>query len=321
MHKVLIVTRTFGKYSNEPIELLKNKGFEIFKGDNIDSLEGFDALIVGTNKVTRNMLENSSIKIIAKHGVGVDNIDLKAATQLGIPVTITLGANSSSVAELTIAYIFTLSRNLINVHKELFENRVWGSHIGIEIAGKILGIIGFGSIGREVAKRAVCLGMKVLIYDPYVHKEQIEKFDVKMVDLETVLKESDFVSLHVPLVDETRKMIGEKELNLMKPSAFLINTSRGGLVDELALANALKSKKIAGAALDVFENEPLKDSPLFECENVIMTPHIGAHTFEAIYKMNMMAAKSIIEFFEGQIPENVVNKEVIEILKKNGFKK
>jgi D-3-phosphoglycerate dehydrogenase len=320
VYKVLIVTRTFGKYSNKPIEILKNNGFEIFRSDNIDSLKEFDALIVGTCKVTRDMLENSSIKIIAKHGVGVDNIDLKTATRLGIPVTITTGANSSSVAELAIAYIFALSRNLINVHKELFENRIWGNYSGIEISGKTLGIIGFGSIGKEVAKRAVCLGMKVLVYDPYVHKDQIKNFDVESVDFETVLKESDFVSLHVPLVDETRKMIGEKELSLMKSSAFLINTSRGGLVDEIALANALKSKKIAGAALDVFESEPLKDSPLFDCKNVIMTPHIGAHTFEAIYKMNMMAANSIVEFFKGQIPENIVNREVIEILRKSGFK-
>ena len=323
MYKVLVVTRTFGKYSNEPIELLKNNGFEIVRSNYIDinSLKNFDALIVGTSKVTYDMLENSSIKIIAKHGVGVDNIDLKAATKFGIPVTITTGANSSSVAELTITYIFILSRNLIHAHKELYENKNWNNYVGMEVRSKILGIIGFGSIGREVAKRAICFGMKILVYDPYVDKKLIENYNIEIVDLETILKESDFVSLHAPLVNETKKMIGKRELNLMKKNAFLINTSRGELVDESALAEALKSKKIAGAALDVFENEPLKDSPLFECENVIMTPHIGAHTFEAIYNMNMMAAKSIVDFFNGKVPENIVNPEVIDILRKKGMKK
>ncbi|KHC94004.1 phosphoglycerate dehydrogenase [Thermotoga sp. Mc24] len=323
MKKILIVTRTFGKYSQEPVEFLRKEGFEIIRSDTIDPdvLREADALIVGTNPLTAEMVENSSLKIIAKHGVGVDNIDLEAATKKGIPVTITAGANSLSVAELTIAFIFALSRGLVWAHNKLFLERRWEGTVGQEVSGKILGMVGFGSIGREVVKKAVCLGMNVLVYDPYVSKDSVRLLEATPVDdLEQLLKESDFVSLHVPLNESTKNMIGERELSLMKKSAFLINTSRGELVDEEALVKALKEGRIAGAALDVFSEEPPDtNSPLFECPNLITTAHIGAHTKEAIFRMNMMAAQSIVDFFKGRIPRYVVNKEVIRILKEKGY--
>ncbi|MCD6550720.1 phosphoglycerate dehydrogenase [Thermotoga sp.] len=321
--RVLIATRTFGKYSDDPIEFLKKEGFEIVRIDrfNLSDLEGVDALIVGTHHVTAEMIERSKLKIIAKHGVGVDNIDLEAATRKGIPVTITAGANSLSVAELTIAFVFALSRGLIWSHNRLFHEKRWEGTVGQEVTGKTFGVIGFGAIGREVVRRSICLGMNVLVYDPYVSKDTIRVFGATPVDeLDDLLKESDFVSLHVPLNESTRNIIGEREISLMKKTAFLINTSRGGLIDEEALIKALREGMIAGAALDVFSEEPPSpDSPLFECPNLITTAHIGAHTKEAIYRMNMMAAQAVVDFFNGKIPKYVVNEEVVNLLKHKGY--
>lgn len=322
MKTVLIVTRTFGKYSSEPVDLLRNNGFQLEWSDSLetDILKKVDAIILGTGKLSGDAIQNSSLKIIARNGVGVDNVDLKTATQMGIPVTITVNANTISVAELAIGLIFALSRKLINVHNDLYEKKKFSSSIGIELSGKTLGIIGFGAIGKEVAKRSICLGMKVLAYDPFVDKQIMAQYSVGSADLETVLRESDFISLHLPLNQSTRKLIGKKELEIMKKTAFLINTSRGGIVDETALVEALKQNKIAGAALDAFEVEPLpEDSILYNCPNLILTPHIGAHTYEAIYKMNMMAAQSIVDFFNKKLPKHIVNREVIDRLLNQGF--
>jgi len=322
MKRVLVLARTFGKYSNEPLALLQNNGFEIERREKVDAdgLKGFEAIVVGVQRITREMLQNSSVKIIAKHGVGVDNIDLEAATELGIPVTVTPNANAVSVAELTIGFIFALSKKLIDLHNNLYQKRQFVSNVGLELHGKILGIVGFGSIGKEVAKRALCLGMRVLVYDPYVEESNLRELGVEKTELDELLRQSDFVSLHVPLNESTRHLIDREKISLMKRTAYLINTARGGVVDEKALAEAFKSGQIAGAALDVFDVEPLPaDSPFFDCPNVIMTPHVGAHTYEAILRMNMMAAESIVDFFNGKIPKHVVNRDVITKLIEKGF--
>ncbi len=322
MKRVLVLARTFGKYSNEPLALLQNNGFEIERREKVDAdgLKGFEAIVVGVQRITREMLLNSSVKIIAKHGVGVDNIDLEAATELGIPVTVTPNANAVSVAELTIGFIFALSKKLIDLHNNLYQKRQFVSNVGLELHGKILGIVGFGSIGKEVAKRALCLGMRVLVYDPYVEESNLRELGIEKMELDELLRQSDFVSLHVPLNESTRHLIDREKISLMKRTAYLINTARGGVVDEKALAEALKSGQIAGAALDVFDVEPLPaDSPFFDCPNVIMTPHVGAHTYEAILRMNMMAAESIVDFFNGKIPKHVVNRDVITKLIEKGF--
>jgi len=320
--RVLVLARTFGKYSNEPLKLLQDNGFEVERRENVDAdgLKGFDAVIVGVQKITREMMQNSSVKIIAKHGVGVDNIDLEAATELGIPVTVTPNANAVSVAELTIGFIFALSKKLIDLHNNLYQKRQFVSNVGLELHGKTLGVVGFGSIGKEVAKRALCLGMRVLVYDPYVEESVLRELGFEKVELDQLLRQSDFVSLHVPLNETTRHLIDREKLSLMKKTAYLINTARGGVVNEEALIEALKNGQIAGAALDVFNAEPLPaDSPFFDCPNVIMTPHVGAHTYEAILRMNMMAAESIVDFFSGKIPKHVVNNEVIPRLLQRGF--
>lgn len=318
MPKVLIAARTFGKYSQEPVDFLKKHGFEIITFDKDDLsavIDEADALIVGTPKVTEGMLCNSHLKIISKHGVGIDNIDLAAATRLGIPVTITHGANTESVAELVIGFIFSLARNIVSAHINVSYKHLWPNVVGTEIQGKVLGLLGFGAIAKEVAKRALCLGMKVVAYDPYVDKESIVRAGVAFATFDEIFKISDFVSIHVPLSESTRDLVGENELKSMKKTAFLINTARGGVVEEKSLIRALKEKWIQGAALDVFNEEPLEpDSGFFTCENVVMTPHMGAHTVEAVYRMNMAAAQAVADFFEGRIPSHVVNKEVLSRL-------
>lgn len=319
MRKVLVVSRSFGKYSKEPEELLQKNGFEILRTDSLEEVElnDVDALILGTAKLKGEKLRSSSVKIIARNGVGVDNVDLNVATELGIPVTITPGANTVAVAEFTIALIFTLARQIVEAHNVLWKEKRFVPPAGVELSGKTLGIIGLGAIGKEVARRALCLGMTVIAYDPYVDEVEFEKLSVEQVDLDTLLRDSDFVSLHVPLNESTKNLIDERRLSLMKSTAMIINTSRGGVINERALVEALKSKKIAGAALDTFSLEPLpEDSELFDCPNLILTPHAGAHTLEAINRMNMMAAKSIVDFFKGVIPEHIANKEVLGILKK-----
>ncbi|MEJ5228853.1 MAG: phosphoglycerate dehydrogenase [Pseudothermotoga sp.] len=322
MKTVLIVTRTFGKYSSEPVELLKSNGLHLEWSDSLqpELLKKADAIILGTGKLTGEMIENSSLKIIARHGVGVDNVDLKKATEMGIPVTITPNANTVSVAELAIALIFALSRKIVNAHKDLSENKKFSSPTGVELLGKTLGIAGFGAIGKETAKRGLCLGMRVIAFDPYVDGETMRQYSVEKVDFDTLLRTSDFLSLHLPLNQSTRKMIGKREIEMMKKTAFLINTSRGGIVDEIALAEALKENKIAGAALDAFETEPLpQEHVLYGCPNLILTPHIGAHTYEAIYKMNMMAAQSVVDFFNKKLPKHIANGEVVGKLLAEGF--
>ncbi|MDI3517737.1 MAG: D-3-phosphoglycerate dehydrogenase / 2-oxoglutarate reductase [Thermotogota bacterium] len=319
MRKVLVVSRSFGKYSREPEELLQKNGFEILRADSLEEVELSDvnALILGTAKLKGEKLRSSGVKIIARNGVGVDNVDLNVATELGIPVTITPGANTVAVAEFTIALIFTLARRIVEAHNVLWKERLFVPPAGVELSGKTLGIIGFGAIGKEVARRALCLGMTVIAHDPYVDEVEFAKLSVEKVDLDTLLRDSDFVSLHVPLNESTKNLINERELSLMKSTAMIINTSRGGVINERALVEALKSKKIAGAALDTFAVEPLPgDSELYNCPNLILTPHAGAHTLEAINRMNMMAAKSIVDFFNGVIPKHVANKEVLGILKK-----
>jgi D-3-phosphoglycerate dehydrogenase len=309
--KILVATRTFGKYAVDPVNYLEKHDFELIFISNSEELKNFigivDAIIVGGMKITSEILRNAqNLKIIVKHGVGYDNIDVKTASKMGIPVIVNKGVNAHSVAELVIAFLFLLSRKIIDAHNELYSNRKWKDWVGFELIGKTLGIVGFGAIGKKVAEKAHALGLKILVNDPYV--ENFPKW-ISAVSLYDLLRESDFVTLHVPLMESTKKLISSNELRLMKNNAFLINTSRGEVVDEEALVDAINNGEIAGAALDVFENEPPYKSPVFLCKNIITTPHIGSHTYEALYKMGMKISKAIVDFFEGKVPEGIINPE------------
>ncbi len=288
-----------------------------------EEIRDADVVIVrSATKITKEILEEAkNLKIIARAGVGVDNIDLNEATRRGILVINAPDASSVSVAEHTIGLMIALARNLIHANNSLKEKRWEKKKLkGIELRGKTLGIIGLGRIGSQVAKRAKAFDMKVIAYDPFVSENYARKLGVKLVDLKTLLKESDFVSIHVPLTDKTRNMITKRELLLMKKTSFLINCARGGIVNERDLYEILKEKRIAGAALDVFEKEPPFDSPLLELDNVIVTPHIGGNTVEAQKSACMIVCEDIERILNGRPPRNSVNfptidKEILERLK------
>lgn len=258
-----------------------------------------------------------SLKVISNYAVGFDNIDIKAATERGIVVTNTVSDEvSESVAEFTWTLILALSRRVVEGDEfgRKGAYRGWEPDIflGHDVYGKTLGVIGLGRIGTMIARRAKGFNMKVL-YNKRERDEKTEKeLGIEFANLETLLDTSDVVSLHVPLTPETRHMISEEQLAKMKPSAYLINTARGGVVDEHALVFALKSGKIAGAALDVHENEPEMNPELLLMENVILTPHIASATVEVREKMTEQVVEAIIKVLSGQKPDNLVNPEAWE---------
>lgn len=245
----------------------------------------YDALIVRSRtQVTAEVLAaGDHLKVVGRAGVGVDNIDVEAANQRGIAVLNAAGGNTISAAELTFGLMLALARNISRADASLKRGEWERNRFkGTELYGKTLGVIGAGRIGTEVARRARAFGMCVLVYDPYLSSDRAGEIGGDLASLSTVLEQSDIVSVHTPLTDETRGLIGADQLALMKPGAYLINAARGGVVDESALAEALESGRLAGAGLDVFEREPPPtDSPLLKLENVLAVPHLGAATREA----------------------------------------
>ncbi|WP_297523522.1 D-2-hydroxyacid dehydrogenase [Thermococcus sp.] len=291
------------------IEVLKKAGFEVVYEEYPDEetlvelVKDVDAIIVRSKpKVTRRVIESApKLKVIARAGVGLDNIDLDAAKERGIKVVNSPAASSRSVAELATALIFNVARKIAFADRKMREG-IWAKKqcVGIELEGKTLGIVGFGRIGYQIAKIAKALGMKVLLYDPYPNEERAKEVGGKFVDLETLLRESDVVTLHVPLVEATYHMINEERLKLMKKTAILINAARGAVVDTNALVKALQEGWIAGAGLDVYEEEPLpKNHPLTKLDNVVLTPHIGASTVEAQMRAGVQVAEQIVEILKG----------------------
>ena len=282
------------------IELLRKKGIEVsLKGDARveDVIDDSDGVIVrSATKITSDVIDRGKkLRVIGRAGVGLDNIDLNAARDREIKVMNTPKATSVSVAELVIGMAFALSRDLVNatisVSEEKWEKKRFK---GRELRGKTLGIIGLGSIGCEIASMAVGIGMRVLATKAHM-EVGCHMGGVRLVSLEDLLRESDIVSVNVPLNGVTRNMIGEREIKLMKDNATLINCSRGGIVDEKTLHDALVSKKLAGAGIDVYGREPPKDNPLLKLDNVIMTPHIGAQTKEGQERCGVEVAEKVAE--------------------------
>jgi D-3-phosphoglycerate dehydrogenase len=272
-----------------------------------------DAVISRKGKIAREHMQRSAgrLKIIARTGVGVDpsRVDLDSAKEFKVWVTNQPGSNSVSVTELVFGHMIVLARHTFAANKAVKENR-WSEYLkflGAELAEKTLGIIGMGNIGTRVAIRARAFEMNFLVYDPYIPESHVTALGGKLVGVNELLAQSDFVTIHCPLTPETSGMIDQQRLGLMKATACLINAARGGIVNEDALWRALKQRKIAGAALDVVENEPpVRDHPLFELDNVILTPHIGALTFEASKRGEWGAAEDVIRVLEGKKPKNPV---------------
>ena len=281
----------------------------------LDEMKDADALIVRIAKCDGHAIENSpNLKVIGRTGVGYDSVDVKTATAHGIPVVITPGANNRSVAEHAVAMMFALSKNLVEAQQEMCKGNweIRGAKKAFELEGKTIGILGLGAIGRETAKICEGCGMKVAAYDPFLSKEQVEGYGaVYYENYEDLLKVSDVVSIHVPLTDETKNMISKKQLTEMKKTALIINCSRGGIINETDLVEALKAGEIAGAGTDVFCSEPPKtDDPLLNCPNLIVSPHSAAQTREAVIKMAQMCVKGCLAVAEGKKWPFVADKSV-----------
>lgn len=287
------------------------------KSEEIISIIGdYEALVVRSQThVSAKVIEaGKKLQVIARAGVGSDNIDVEEATRRGIVVVNAPTGNTVSAAEHTIALMLSLARYIPQANAML-KSGVWlrSDFMGTEVRDKILGIIGLGNIGSEVARRARGLEMKLIAYDPFISADYAHNLQVELVSLEQLLKESDFITLHLPLTASTKALIGAKELALVKPTVRIINTARGGLIDEEALAKAVKEKRVAGAAIDVFSSEPTTGGVLFENDNIIVTPHLGASTTEAQAMAAKDIAKQIIDVFKGQPARYAVNAPFISV--------
>ena len=276
----------------------------------IQRIPGFDALIVRSKtQVTKPViLAGTELKVIGRAGVGVDNIDVAAATERGIVVFNTPDANATTTAELTVAHLLSLSRHLPQADRSVRQNE-WqpAKFLGTELAGKTIGIIGFGTIGRLVAARCAALKMRVLACDPFVTPEIMQQSGAEPAELDGLLAVSDYVTLHCALTGKTRNMFDAKRLTTMKRGARIINCARGGLVDEVALFDALKQGHLAGAALDVYTNEPPKGSPLLTLDNIVLTPHLGASTEEAQQAVSVKIVQDIMKFLATGAADTAVN--------------
>jgi D-3-phosphoglycerate dehydrogenase len=265
--------------------------------DLIEKVKGFDAIVIRSRtKVTKELIDAADFKVIARAGAGLDNVDKEYAESKGIKVLNTPTANLLSVAELTLGLAIDLLRNISRADKSTKEG-LWEKKKlkGMEVSGKTWGIIGFGHVGQLVAGLLKGFNCNIIAYDPYARQEVADSFDCNLVSLETLMKEADIVSIHVPLLNSTRGLIGEAELSMMKDSAIIINISRGGIIDEKALYAALKDNKIKGAALDVFEKEPPEASPLLGLDNTVFTCHLGASTAEAQKRVGEQIVEKLLE--------------------------
>jgi D-3-phosphoglycerate dehydrogenase len=260
----------------------------------LDFYQDIDGLIAGTESLTAELFKSAKkLKVVAPCGTGLNNVDLEAAKELGIKVFITPGGPTQAVAELTIGLIFNLLRR-ITIGDRLIRTGVWDKYMGNLLTGKTLGILGLGRIGRKIVELTAPFGLHYLAWDKYQDQEFADEHKIKFTELDQVMGEADILTIHLPFAPELENFIGDKQIKLMKKGAFLINAARGGLVDETALYEALKEKKIAGAAIDVFEQEPYQ-GPLKELDNIILTPHIGSYAREARIEMEIQAAKNLLQ--------------------------
>jgi len=324
MRMTLVGSRSFGEVVSVGEKTLAKAGFKVSrvrpeerpldasKMRRIIARDNPDVIICGAEPITADVLGASKrLRMVMKHGVGVDNIDLDAATKLGIVVAYAPGTNACAVADMTIAAMLALLRGYCEASNSTKAGG-WKRFMGHELGEMTVGIVGTGRIGTEVLKRLQGFDAKMLAYDVVKNASLESKYILRYVTLEELLKTSDIVTLHVTLSEQTRKMIGARELEMMKESAYFINAARGELVDEDALYDCLKARRIAGAALDVFATEPPQSTPLLQLDNVLATPHIAAYTYEAMARMDRTCAETIIETFHGKRCPNVLNPIVLD---------
>jgi len=311
--KVLVTPTTFGKSDPGLRAALEQQVGQVVYNPTAKSLSsaqlaellpGCDGYIAGVDQIDRNALASATdLKIIARYGVGVDNVDLAAAREKGILVTNTPGANSAAVAELTLGLILSLTRHIPEAVSSTQKGE-WPRLAGTSIEGKCVGLLGFGAVSKQVAKRLAGFDCRIIAYDPFPDQETARLYHVEILPLEKIREQSDILSLHMPLLAETRGIINHDFLTKMKKGAYLINTARGELVDEKALLDAVQNGLLQGVALDVFTKEPPdKENPLLNHPRVLVTPHSGAHTDGAMNKMGWMALNECLSILAGKEPE------------------
>jgi phosphoglycerate dehydrogenase-like enzyme len=321
MPKVLIAPAPLAKLQGDFLTVLAGAGFEFVypntsvqmtEADLMGTLQGVSASLAGSEPYTRKVFEAfPQLKVVARVGVGYDAVDVQAATENGVVVGTAPGTNQDSVSEHCFMLLLALTRNLIRQHNPIRDGN-WPRAANLPVRGRTLGLVGLGRIGKSMTKRALAFGMKVIAYEPFPDHTFVETHGVKLLSLDDLLREADFVSLHLPAMEGTFKLINAARLKLMKPTAFLINTARGAVVDEPALYEALRDKKIAGAGLDVFEEEPPRpDNPILKLDNVVMTAHTAGVDTQSRDDMARKAAECIAAISRGEWPaECVVNPEV-----------
>lgn len=301
--EILAILRAF---SNDLV--FNTTGRPLTEDELIPLLEDCDGYIAGLDFVTEKVLNACpKLKIISRYGAGYDRVDILAAKRHGILVTNTPGVNAQAVGELAFALILSIARKIPYLNSQTREG-AWVRSTGTELKGKILGIMGLGAIGKVVAKCGQSFGMNVIAYDPYMDEAYCKKNGITSHLLEDVIKTANIISLHLPLNSETRHLIGKDAIEKMQPGTILINTSRGGIIDEDAAFTALKSGQLGGLGLDAFEVEPPENSPLFGLDNVVVTPHTGAHTREATRNMAVSAIQNLVDVLSGKDCPHIVNK-------------
>ncbi|MBO0458885.1 phosphoglycerate dehydrogenase [Enterococcus hulanensis] len=304
--KVLITPRGFASYGLDQVEKMRKAGLEVHYNDTglaytpeefSELAKDADAIIVGVDKIDKTVIDQCpKLKAVCKFGVGTDNIDVKYAKSKNIYVGRTIGSNSNAVAEHVMSLIYCESKNLWTTIRDV-KNHGWEKPTGFEVSEKVLGIIGFGAIGKYLAKQAVGVGMTVQVNDVFdIPTEVLDEYQVEKVELEDLLESSDYISLHLPLINDTKNMISTKEFKKMKNSACLLNAARGGIVDEQALYQALKNKEIRSACFDVFSTEPpAEDEPLLALDNFLLTSHTAARTIESEKRTCEYSSRIIME--------------------------
>lgn len=317
MFKVLATSKSFGVLSDSDFKYFEEQGYEIVKNPKpgvmptkeelIALIPEIDGIVIGNEIFDKDVMDAArNLKVIAKFGVGVDNIDLDEAKKHGIKVTNVRGANAISVAEHAFALMLDISK-MVTYSCNKIKKGVWESEHADDVFGKTVGIVGFGKIGQEFAKRAKAFGMKILAYDTFKNETVAKELGVKYVGIDELTKNSDYITLHCPKTAENENLFDAKRMRMMKKGSFLINTARGGLVDEDALYDALKSGHVAGAAFDVLSIEPPKRIPrLFECENFVCTAHCAGVSKDAVQKVVKITSENIIAVLEGKECRNIV---------------
>lgn len=311
--KVIITSPSFGKFHDNISGEMENNGCTIIKlipycrDKMLKEVKDADAIIVGLEDINEEIIEHSNqLKVIAKHGVGVDNIDIEAATKRGISITNTPGTNNDAVADLAFGLMLSIARSIPEANSKLKLGE-WNRYDGYSVWGKTIGIVGLGAIGLGLAKRANGFNMKILAYDITEPNPMEKDLNIERVTLDELISNADYISLHVPLNKYTHGMIGEIELSKMKKTAFLINTARGGLINEQALFNSLTNQEIMGCAIDVFEVEPPAYGSIPQLDNLIVTPHMAAYTVESGRLTSEVTKNNVLGLITGTRFKNVVN--------------